>query len=101
MLASTSIITADELQDLKRGLQELADDIENGTFIIEPSFEDIHSQIEWELTTKLGEVGKKTHTARSRNDQVLVALQLYYKENLSIINDKVATDPAKSVVDGY
>ena len=91
MLESINIISADELKDLKRGLQELANDIENGTFIIEPSFEDVHSKIEWELTNKLGEVGKKIHTARSRNDQVLVALHLYYKENLANINDKVKT----------
>ena len=91
MLESISIISADELKDLKRGLQELANDIENGTFIIEPSFEDVHSKIEWELTNKLGEVGKKIHTARSRNDQVLVALHLYYKENLANINGKVKT----------
>ncbi|TXD47129.1 argininosuccinate lyase [Polaribacter sp. IC073] len=91
MLASIGIITADELKDLKRGLQELADDIENGTFVIEASFEDVHSKIEWELTNKLGEVGKKIHTARSRNDQVLVALQLYYKENLAVINNKTKT----------
>lgn len=89
MLASIGIISADELIDLKKGLKELASDIENGTFVIEPSFEDVHSKIEWELTNKLGEVGKKIHTARSRNDQVLVALQLYYKENLAIVNDKV------------
>ena len=91
MLESIGIITSNELKDLKRGLQELANDIKNGTFIIEASFEDVHSKIEWELTKKLGEVGKKIHTARSRNDQVLVALQLYYKENLSIINDKTKT----------
>ena len=91
MLESISIISADELKDLKRGLQELANDIEKGTFFIEPSFEDVHSKIEWELTNKLGEVGKKIHTARSRNDQVLVALHLYYKENLTNINGKVKT----------
>jgi argininosuccinate lyase len=91
MLKSIGIITAVELTDLKRGLQELANDIENGTFTIEASFEDVHSKIEWELTNKLGEVGKKIHTARSRNDQVLVALQLYYKENLAVINDKTRT----------
>ncbi|WP_341221216.1 argininosuccinate lyase [Polaribacter atrinae] len=91
MLESIGIISADELKDLKRGLNELAADIENGTFVIEASFEDVHSKIEWELTNKLGEVGKKIHTARSRNDQVLVALQLYYKENLSVINDKTKT----------
>jgi argininosuccinate lyase len=91
MLESIGIISANELKDLKSGLQELAADIENGTFVIEPSFEDVHSKIEWELTNKLGEVGKKIHTARSRNDQVLVALQLYYKENLAIINNKTKT----------
>jgi len=87
-LESIGIITADELQDLKKGLQELAKTIKNGTFTIEESFEDVHSKIEYELTKKLGEVGKKIHTARSRNDQVLVALQLYYKDNLKFINSK-------------
>lgn len=91
MLESIGIITTNELKDLKRGLQELAVDIENGTFSIEGSFEDVHSKIEWELTNKLGEVGKKIHTARSRNDQVLVALHLYYKENLASINKKTET----------
>jgi argininosuccinate lyase len=91
MLESIGIITANELQDLKRGLKEISTNIENGTFTIEASFEDVHSKIEWELTDKLGEVGKKIHTARSRNDQVLVALQLYYKENLKIINFKTKT----------
>ena len=89
MLASIGIITDNELNDLKKGLHELADDIKNGTFRIEASFEDVHSKIEWELTDKLGEVGKKIHTARSRNDQVLVALHLYYKENLAVIDSKV------------
>jgi argininosuccinate lyase len=52
MLESIGIITANELSDLKRGLQKLASDIENGTFVIEPSFEDVHSKIEWEFTDK-------------------------------------------------
>ena len=91
MLESIGIISSEELQNLQKGLEELASEIENGNFIIEDSFEDVHSKIEWELTNKLGEVGKKIHTARSRNDQVLVALQLYYKDNLKLINDKVKT----------
>ena len=91
MLQKIGIITSSELQDLEKGLQEIASTIEKGKFVIENSFEDVHSKIEWELTQKYGEVGKKIHTARSRNDQVLVALQLYYKENLSFINDKVKT----------
>ena len=91
MLQKIGIITSSELQDLEKGLLEIASTIEKGKFVIENSFEDVHSKIEWELTQKYGEVGKKIHTARSRNDQVLVALQLYYKENLSFINDKVKT----------
>ena len=91
MLESIGIITNNELKKLQKGLRELADDIERGTFVIEASFEDVHSKIEWELTNKLGEVGKKIHTARSRNDQVLVALHLYYKENLSAIDTKIHT----------
>ena len=91
MLESIGIISNNELKDLEKGLQELASDIEKGAFVIEDSFEDVHSKIEWELTNKLGEVGKKIHTARSRNDQVLVALQLYYKENLTVVNEKVKT----------
>lgn len=91
MLHSIELITENELKVLEIGLQNISKDIENGTFIIEDSFEDVHSKIEWELTQKYGEVGKKIHTARSRNDQVLVALQLYYKENLDEVNQKVKT----------
>jgi len=89
MLKSINIMSREELQELEKGLEAIALQIENGTFTIEDQFEDVHSKIEFELTKHLGEVGKKIHTARSRNDQVLVALQLYYKENLSEINSKV------------
>jgi len=88
MLQEIDIITADELEKLLDGLEKIQQEIKAGTFIIEQEFEDVHSKIEFELTKKYGEVGKKIHTARSRNDQVLVALQLYYKENLKEINQK-------------
>jgi len=91
MLAKIDIITAEELQQLESGLTVLAKQIEAGAFVIDAQFEDVHSKIEFELTKTLGEVGKKIHTARSRNDQVLVALQLFYKENLSVINSKTET----------
>ncbi len=74
--------------ELLGGLKKLEAQIDNGTFVIDAQFEDVHSKIEFELTKTLGEVGKKIHTARSRNDQVLVALQLYYKENLGIVKEK-------------
>ena len=88
MLQSIGILSIDELADLEKGLNDLATDIDDGTFVIESKFEDVHSKIEFELTKTLGEVGKKIHTARSRNDQVLVALQLFYKENLNEIHSK-------------
>ena len=91
MLESINIMSPEELQQLEQGLEQLKRQIENGTFVIEDQFEDVHSKIEFELTQMCGDVGKKIHTARSRNDQVLVALQLYYKENLGEIHTKVKT----------
>jgi len=91
MLASIEIITVEELQQLEEGLSILQKQIQDETFVIDAQFEDVHSKIEFELTKKYGEVGKKIHTARSRNDQVLVALHLYYKENLTQIKELTAT----------
>ncbi len=89
MLASVKIIPEEESELLIQELNVLLEQIENETFVIEHDFEDVHSKIEYELTKKLGEVGKKIHTARSRNDQVLVALQLYYKHEIRFIIEKV------------
>ena len=91
MLEKIGILSAEELKQLEKGLDALSKQIEEGTFVIESQFEDVHSKIEFELTKTLGEVGKKIHTARSRNDQVLVALQLFYKENLKLIHVKTKT----------
>jgi len=91
MLASIGILNSDELVQLQKGLDDLKIQIDEGTFAIEDSFEDVHSKIEYELTKRFGDVGKKIHTARSRNDQVLVALQLYYKANLVHVQSKVKT----------
>jgi argininosuccinate lyase len=88
MLQKVGIISTNELIELLGGLKKLETQIENGTFVIDAQFEDVHSKIEFELTKSLGDVGKKIHTARSRNDQVLVALHLYYKENLSLVKEK-------------
>ncbi len=85
MLGKIGLLTAEETQILVRELQNIAINIKEGNFIIEDSFEDVHSKIEYILTEKLGDTGKKIHTARSRNDQVLVAMQLYLKEELSEI----------------
>ncbi len=91
MLQKIGILTANELIDLLGGLKKIQNQIEDGSFVIDAQFEDVHSKIEFELTKTLGDVGKKIHTARSRNDQVLVALHLYYKEHLGIVKQKTKT----------
>lgn len=80
MLASVGLISEQENQQLQQGLTELAAQIEAGTFTIDEGFEDVHSKIEFYLTEKFGDAGKKIHTARSRNDQVLTAIQLFLKD---------------------
>jgi argininosuccinate lyase len=85
MLNKIGILSEKELSEILQALAEIAKTIEDGTFTIEDSFEDVHSKIEFELVNKIGEAGKKIHTARSRNDQVLVDLHLYAKEEISII----------------
>ena len=89
MLAKTGILDHNELLQIEQSIQHLQNEVENKTFKIEDDFEDVHSKIEFELTQRLGDAGKKIHTARSRNDQVLVALQLYYKDNLMALQKQV------------
>lgn len=91
MLQKIKILSSEELSQLEEGLNTLALQIENGTFFIEKEFEDVHSKIEFELTKSYGEIGKKIHTARSRNDQVLVALHLFYKDHLTALKMQVKT----------
>ncbi len=74
-----------ESNQLVSVLEDLKNDAKNGDFVIETEFEDMHSKIEYVLTQKLGDLGKKIHTARSRNDQVLVALHLYLKAEIETI----------------
>ena len=88
MLGKVGILSSEEVQDIIKELEKLHNQLEEGTFVIEEDFEDVHSKIEYELTKSLGDTGKKIHTARSRNDQVLVAMQLYFKENLQEIYAK-------------
>ncbi|MCH4823724.1 argininosuccinate lyase [Gramella lutea] len=88
MLGKAGILKDEEVEAILSELEILKEQFENGEFQIESDFEDVHSKIEFELTKKLGDAGKKIHTARSRNDQVLVAQQLYFKENLKEISEK-------------
>ncbi|MGM1056626.1 MAG: argininosuccinate lyase [Bacteroidota bacterium] len=111
MLGKVKILTSTEVEDICRELDQLQQHLNDGTFIIEDEFEDVHSKIEFELTRVLGETGKKIHTARSRNDQVLVAMQLYFKDNLIEISGKtgilidvlleLAEEHSEKVLPGY
>ncbi len=87
MLEKIGLLTASELVELTEGLRQIAAEIETGSFEIEPDTEDIHSQVELLLTRRLGEVGKKIHAGRSRNDQVLVDLKLFLRDELRQIAD--------------
>ena len=89
MLAKIGLISIPESEQLCKVLEELKIAAETGNFTIEDEFEDMHSKIEHALTKKLGDLGKKIHTARSRNDQVLVAMHLYLKKELGEIKTQV------------
>jgi len=84
-LQSIDILTRDESQQLIEQLELLSVALEKGKFILDSRFEDCHSAIEYWLVEKLGELGKKIHTGRSRNDQVLVATRLYLKDSLKVV----------------
>ena len=89
MLNKINILTDEELSQLVNELENIIQLHEKGEFQIKKSDEDCHTAIENHLTEKLGEAGKKIHTARSRNDQVLTALRLYYRENLEMLQSQM------------
>ncbi len=89
MLESIGLLTSEELQTLTKELENLLIIIKDGEFKIEPDVEDIHSQVELYLTNKLGDVGKKIHSGRSRNDQVLVDIKLYLKQEILEFKDEI------------
>ena len=82
MLSEVGLLTAQEQKQIKKALVEIYQKIQAGTFKLEPGVEDIHSQIELLLTESLGDIGKKIHSARSRNDQVLVDIKLFLRAEL-------------------
>lgn len=89
MLGEIDLLTNNEVSSLVNELENIGQTIKEGSFTIEDSFEDVHSKIEYLLIEKLGDTGKKIHTSRSRNDQVLVAVHLYLKNELSEIKTQV------------
>ena len=89
MFQSIGLISKDELDLLLPALQQILDEIERGEFSIEEGVEDVHSQVEFILTDRLGDVGKKIHSGRSRNDQVLVDLKLFFRDELKKISESM------------
>ena len=89
MLESIGLLEKDELTQLLAELKNIYKACEKGEFVIEDDVEDVHSQVEMLLTRKLGDMGKKIHSGRSRNDQVLVDLKLFTRHQLKEIADEV------------
>ena len=91
MLESIGLLTEEELTILTEGLDGILDEIESGDFRLEDDVEDIHSQVELLLTRRLGDIGKKIHSGRSRNDQVLVDVKLFLKDEVLKLREEVLT----------
>lgn len=89
MLEKIGLLKTDELGNLLKECRKIYNDILNGKFLIEKNIEDVHSQVEWLLTQALGDTGKKIHSGRSRNDQVLVDLKLFMRHQVRIVVQKI------------
>ncbi len=89
MLGKQGIIAQDEADRITEGLQGILQDIENGTIEFSQDYEDIHMNVEHILTERIGDAGKRLHTARSRNDQVALDLRLYVKKEIAAIKGQV------------
>ena len=89
MLEKVGLLSKEELKSLKKELRSISDQISDGKFCIEKGIEDVHSQVEYMLTNKLGETGKKIHSARSRNDQILLDIKLFTRSKLFAVVDSM------------
>ena len=89
MLESIGLLEADELAQVQSELKNIYQGIQNGEFVIEEGIEDVHSQVELMLTRQLGEAGKKIHSGRSRNDQVLVDLKMFNRHKIQEVVEQV------------
>src|SRR3984957_17039892 len=90
MLASAGLMSNEDLVQVQRGLNAILEEIRAGKFVIEPDMEDVHSQVEYLLTSRIGEAGKKIHSGRSRNDQVAVDIKLYLRAQVLSLKEEVA-----------
>ena len=89
MLASVGLLSKEDLKLVHAGLNDILTEIRGGSFVIEKDIEDVHSQVEYLLTSRIGEAGKKIHSGRSRNDQVAVDVKLYLRAQVLALKDEV------------
>ncbi len=89
MLGKQGIISKEESDTIIKGLEGILADIENGTLIIDDTYEDIHTFVEATLIERIGETGKKLHTGRSRNDQVALDTRMFVREQIDILSDNI------------
>jgi argininosuccinate lyase len=89
MLTSIGLLEQDELEKLTAGLDKILEEINSGEFSLNDDVEDIHSQVELLLTQRLGDIGKKIHSGRSRNDQVLVDIKLFLREEIELFRNEI------------
>ncbi|MDE5854872.1 MAG: argininosuccinate lyase [Ruminococcus sp.] len=111
MLGECGIISKEDSLEIVTGLEKILDDIDNGKLELDPNAEDIHMFVEAELTKRLGDVGKRLHTSRSRNDQVAVDLRLYLRDEIKTISElvnelvntviNIAKEHTETVMPGY
>ena len=111
MLSAQGIIKPSEYESIRSGLISILDDLDSGKLAFDESAEDIHMFVEAELTGRIGDAGKKLHTARSRNDQVALDLRLYMRDELAKVKELLldlisaitekAKDNRDSIMPGY
>ena len=89
MLGRSGIISEKESADIVAGLETIENDIDNGSLIIDDTYEDIHTFVEANLIERIGDTGKKLHTGRSRNDQVALDMRMYTREQIDVLSDNV------------
>jgi argininosuccinate lyase len=90
MLESVGLLPAEDRALIHKELNNILEEIRRGNFVIEKDIEDVHSQVEWMLTKRIGEAGKKIHSGRSRNDQVAVDIKLYLRAQVLLIKEEVS-----------
>jgi argininosuccinate lyase len=90
MLAAVGLLSKEDMELIHKELNNILGEIRAGGFVIDTDIEDVHSQVEWLLTSRIGEAGKKIHSGRSRNDQVAVDIKLYLRAEVLALKEEVA-----------